>query len=83
MAVTNLHSQSVSQSSKEKFIAEKRKLRKLTIKLRNRCIELEPENASFYSNIAYSFYQSVTELNTPGGRRDGNVFIPEQREIRA
>ena len=78
----NLKRKFPDKNHKEKFIAEKRKLRKLTIKLRNRCIELEPENASFYSNIAYSFYQSVTELNTPGGRRDGNVFTESLEAIK-
>lgn len=56
------------------IIDEKRKFRELTIKLRKRTIELEPNNASYYSNLAYTYYQSVNELLTPGSRRDGNIF---------
>jgi len=70
----NLKRKFTDKNQKEDYLKEKRQLRKLTLKLRKRCIELEPENAAYYSNIAYSLYQSVSELNTPGGRRDGNVL---------
>ncbi|MGQ9799756.1 MAG: hypothetical protein ACUVRG_10805 [Ignavibacterium sp.] len=58
---------------RKEYLEEKKKFRELTIKLRKRCIELENDNPSFYSNLAYTYYQSATELSTPGGRRDGNL----------
>lgn len=58
---------------RKEYLEEKRKYRELTLKLRKRCIELDDSNPSSYSNMAYSYYQSATELSTPGGRRDGNV----------
>lgn len=59
---------------RNKYIQEKKHFRELTIKLRKRAIELEPENPVHYSNLAYSYYQSAMELTTPGGRRDGNFL---------
>lgn len=58
---------------RKEYLEERKKFRELTIKLRKRCIELENDNPSFYSNLAYTYYQSATELSTPGGRRDGNL----------
>lgn len=58
---------------RKEYLEERKKFRELTIKLRKRCIELENDNPSFYSNLAYTYYQSATELTTPGGRRDGNL----------
>ncbi|NWF51106.1 MAG: hypothetical protein HXY49_11265 [Ignavibacteriaceae bacterium] len=62
------------QSKRAKYISEKRKYRELAIKLRNRCIQLDPENPAFYSNLAYTYYQSVSELKTPGCRKDGKLI---------
>lgn len=62
------------KNKRNQIIDEKRKFRELTIRLRIRAIELEPNNASYYSNLAYTYYQSVNELLTPGSRRDGNIF---------
>lgn len=58
---------------RKEYLDERKKFRELTIKLRKRCIVLENDNPSFYSNLAYTYYQSATELSTPGGRRDGNL----------
>ncbi|MEJ5350971.1 MAG: tetratricopeptide repeat protein [Melioribacteraceae bacterium] len=70
----NLKRKFSDKNQREQFIQEKRKFRELTIKLRKRAIELEPQNPTFYSNLAYTYYQSVNELTTPGSRRDGNIF---------
>lgn len=70
----NLKKKFSDKTQRNNFIEEKRKLRELTIKLRKRAIELEPENSSYYSNLAYTYYQSVNELITPGSRRDGDIF---------
>lgn len=59
------------KDKRKEYLAERKNYRELTIKLRKRCIELENDNPSFYSNLAYTYYQSATELSTPGGRRDG------------
>lgn len=70
------------KEKRKEFIKEKKYFRELTIKLRERCIELSPDNPSFYSNLAYSFYQSVNELNTPNGRRDGNIVSDAEKAIK-
>lgn len=69
----NLKKKFPDKEKRKQFIDEKRKFRKLCIKLRLRCIELQPNNASFLSNLAYTYYQSATELSAPNGRRDGNL----------
>jgi hypothetical protein len=57
---------------------EKKKYRKLTLQLYERCLELtdniQEEKQKFLSNIAYQYYQSAQELIFPNGRRDGNFF---------
>lgn len=70
----NLKKKLPDMLQRNKVINEKRELRELTIKLRKRAIELEPNNSSFYSNLAYTYYQSVNELKAVGSRRDGNIF---------
>ncbi|MCX7874611.1 MAG: hypothetical protein N2321_00430 [Melioribacteraceae bacterium] len=77
----NLKRKFPDKNQRNKFIEEKRNLRNLTLTLRNRAIELQPNNASFYSNLAYSYYQSVNELSTVGGRRDGNIFEEAEKSI--
>ncbi len=70
----NLKRKFPDKTQRKNYIEEKRKLRNLTIKLRLRTIELSPQNSSYHSNLAYTYYQSVNELTTPGGRKDGNIF---------
>lgn len=70
----NLKKMFQDKKDKNKFIEEKRYYRNLTLKLRTRCIELEPHNAAFYSSLAYSYYQSINELTRPNGRRDGKII---------
>jgi hypothetical protein len=77
----NLKKKFADKNQLKKFLEEKRKFRKLAIKLRERCIELQPDNASFYANLAYCYYQSALELSTPGGRKDGNLKNDAQKAI--
>lgn len=59
------------ENEKRKFLDQQKQYRQYTNTLRQRCIDLKPNNASYYSNLAYSHYQYFRELTMPGGRRDG------------
>jgi len=69
----NLKKKFSDKKQLQNYLDEKKKFRKLSIKLRQRCIELDPNNASFLSNLAYTYYQSARELATPNCRKDGNI----------
>ncbi len=69
----NLKKEYPDKGKRTEILKQKKKLRELTITLRKRCIDLDPQNPSYYSNLAYSYYLSATELTTPGGRRDGSL----------
>ena len=69
----NIKTKFPDKDKRKEYLEERKKFRELTIKLRKRCIELDNNNPSFYSNLAYTYYQSATELSTPGGRKDGNL----------
>lgn len=56
---------------KFKFLAQQKKYRQFTELLRKRCIELNPTNPTYYSNLGYTHYQYSRELTQIGGRRDG------------
>jgi hypothetical protein len=77
----NLKRKFPDKEKRKEFLSKKKHFRELTIKLRKRCIELEPENPAYYSNLAYSYYQSVNELNTPNGRRDGNLIREAEQAL--
>lgn len=78
----NLKKKFSDNKKRIQFVADKRKFRNLAIKLRNRCIEITPDNPAYLSNLAYSYYQSVSELNTPGSRRDGNIKDDAQAALK-
>jgi len=78
----NLKRKFPDKEKRKEFLNQKKFFRELTIKIRQRCIELSPENASYYSNLAYTYYQSVNELNTPNGRRDGNLIREAENAIK-
>ena len=61
------------RTAKDKFLEQQKKYRKYTEQIRKRCIEINPENAGYRSALAYTYYQNVTELTQPRGRRDGNL----------
>src|SRR5581483_4234464 len=61
------------------FLKGQAAYREATERLRRRCTELVPENAGYWSDLAYFHYQNVQELSEARGRRDGNI----RREIDA
>ncbi len=69
----NLKREFKSDSDIKKYLKIKKRYRKITINIRKRCIELNPDNPGYYSNLAYSYYQFCLELATRGGRRDGSI----------
>ena len=77
----NLKRKFPDKSKRKEYLNKKKFFRELTIKLRNRCIELEPDTSTYYSNLAYTFYQSVNELNKPNGRRDGNLIREAEQAL--
>lgn len=62
-----------TETERNDFLLKQKKYREDTIELRKRCIELDPEKPSYYSNLGYSHYQFTRELLMPGGRRDGKI----------
>ena len=61
------------ESRRNDFLKQQAEYRKHTEQIRKRCIELEPNNAGYRSNLAYTYYQNINELTQPRGRRDGNL----------
>ena len=61
------------EKAKSDFLKQQAEYRKHTEQIRKRCIELEPNNAGYRSNLAYSYYQNINELTAPRGRKDGNL----------
>lgn len=59
---------------KKKFLREQFEFRQETEHIRKRCIELNPGSPTYYSNLAYLYYQNSIELSAPKGRRDGNLL---------
>ncbi|WP_304132450.1 tetratricopeptide repeat protein [Ignavibacterium album] len=77
----NLKKKFPDKEKRKEFLKQKKFFRELTIKLRERCIQLSNDNPAFYSNLAYTYYQSVNELNTPNGRRDGNLVRDAEKAL--
>ena len=65
------------EKAKRDFLKQQAEYRKHTEWIRKRCIELEPNNAGYQSNLAYTYYQNINELTAPRGRKDGHF----QKEI--
>ncbi len=61
------------ENKKNEYLEQLKQYRKECIFLFNRCVELEPENPRYYSNLGYHHYQNVLQLKIPRGRRDGDV----------
>lgn len=62
------------ENKKKHLLDEKAKFRKHCQTLFNRCVEIEPDNPSFISSLAYFHYKNVQELSQRNGRRDGNLL---------
>ena len=61
------------EKTKRDFLKQQEEYRKHTEQIRKRCIELEPNNAGYRSNLAYTYYQNINELTARWGRKDGNL----------
>ena len=61
------------QEAKTKFLKQQREYRKHTEQIRKRCIEMDPNNPGYRSNLAYIYYQNINELTAQHGRQDGNL----------
>lgn len=70
------------EKKRSDFINQQKQYREETIELRERCIELENENAGYYSNLGYTYYQSCRELMVRGGRRDGNLKNEAEKALK-
>ena len=62
-----------NQSDKNDFLKQQAEYRKYAVLTRKRCIRIAPENAGYRSDLAYTYYQNVSELIQPRGRRDGDL----------
>lgn len=79
----NLKRQFPDEKQRKSYLKEKAQFRNATLKIRNRLIELDPQNPSYYSNLAYTHYQHCLELSTPGGRRDGSIKTEAEKALQA
>ncbi|MEG4282354.1 hypothetical protein QUB68_04440 [Microcoleus sp. A006_D1] len=61
------------EPEKTAFLNSKNKFRRESEMLRQRCVELMPNNPTYLANLAYLHYQNAMELKTPRNRRDGNL----------
>ena len=61
------------QNHKNDFLKQQAEYRKHAVSTRKRCIEIDPRNAGYRSNLAYTYYQHINELTQQRGRRDGNL----------
>ena len=61
------------QNRRNDFLKQQAEYRKHAVSTRKRCIEIDPRNAGYRSNLAYTYYQYINELTQPRGRRDGNL----------
>ena len=72
LAEVSIHEIPKNDIDKKRFLKEKAKYRDETKRLRERCLEIESNNLSYLSSLAYLHYRNALELNQPRGRRDGN-----------
>ena len=77
----NLKQSFPDDKKRNDFLKQQKRYREETIELRKRCIELDAENPGYYSNLAYTYYQSCRELMMRGGRRDGNLKQEAEQAI--
>lgn len=78
----NLRQSFPDERKKNEFLKQQKQYREETIELRERCIELDNENPGYYSNLAYTYYQSCRELMMRGGRRDGNLKSEAEKALK-
>lgn len=77
----NLKHSFPDERQRRDFLKQQSYYRQETEALRKRCVALQPNNAGAWSNLAYLYYRSATELTQPGGRRDGNFRDEANRAV--
>ncbi|MEG3849307.1 hypothetical protein QT971_18280 [Microcoleus sp. herbarium19] len=70
------------EPEKTAFLNRKSKYRREAEMLRQRCVELMPNNPTYLANLAYLHYQNAMELKTPRNRRDGKLRQEAERAIK-
>lgn len=70
------------EPDKTAFLNSKAKYRRETEMLRQRCVELMPNNPTYLANLAYLHYQNAMELKTPRNRPDGNLRQEAEQSIK-
>jgi hypothetical protein len=70
------------EPEKTEFLNGKSKYRREAEMLRQRCVELMPNNPTYLANLAYLHYQNAMELKTPRNRRDGKLRQEAERAIK-
>ena len=70
------------EPEKTAFLNRQTKYRRESEMLRQRCVELMPNNPTYLANLAYLHYQNAMELKTPRNRRDGNLRQEAERAIK-
>ena len=68
------------EPARTNFLKQQDNYRALTQTLRKRCIELQPNNPGYYSDLAYLHYLSAIEISLPRGRK-GNVITEVNEAI--
>jgi tetratricopeptide (TPR) repeat protein len=69
------------EPEKTEFLNCKSKYRREAEMLRQRCVELMPNNPTYLANLAYLHYENAMELKTPRNRRDGKLRQEAERAI--
>jgi hypothetical protein len=72
LAEVSVHEIPRNRRDRESFLTTKSQYCNGAKRLRERCLELEPNNLTYLSNLAYFHYRNASELKQPKGRRDGN-----------
>lgn len=70
------------EPEKREFLKQKAKYRNEGEILHKQCLELDLNNVTYLSNLAYLHYQSAIELKQPKGRRDGNRYKEAEEAIK-
>ncbi len=81
LAAVSAHDIPKQEPEKRKILEQKAKYRNEAEILHKQCLELELNNATYLSNLAYLYYQSAIELKQPRGRRDGNRYREAEKAI--
>lgn len=81
LAAVSAHDIPKHEPERRRFLQQKAKYRNEAERLHKKCRELELNNATYLSNLAYLHYQSAIELKQPKGRRDGDRYQEAEEAI--